>query len=117
MSEKTWCIVAHLCGLAGYVVPVIGGVGGPLIIWLMKKDVWPVVGAHALEALNFNISVLIYGFVLIAFAMVTFGLGALIAVPAGFALWILHLVCTIMAAVKVNEGKPYRYPFTLRLIK
>lgn len=117
MSEKTWCTIAHLSGLAGYVVPVIGIVGGPLIVWLMKKDESAVIGAHALEALNFNLSVLIYGFVLMAFVFGTLGFGMILAVPAGFALWILHLVCTIMAAVKANESKPYRYPLTLRLIK
>jgi hypothetical protein len=30
---------------------------------------------------------------------------------------IFWLVMTIIAALKANEGLPYRYPFTVRLIK
>ncbi|MEP6634429.1 MAG: DUF4870 domain-containing protein, partial [Luteimonas sp.] len=30
---------------------------------------------------------------------------------------IAWLVLTIIAAIKANEGKVYRYPFTLRLVK
>jgi uncharacterized Tic20 family protein len=35
-------------------------------------------------------------------------------------LWILglvNLVLVIIAAVQVHDGKPYRYPFCLRLVK
>jgi uncharacterized Tic20 family protein len=44
----------------------------------------------------------------------------LIPVLIGFAiLWVLGLVTLILviiAAIQVSDGKPYRYPFALRLI-
>ncbi len=45
----------------------------------------------------------------------------LILALIGFALlWILgvaNLVLVIIAAIQVSDGKPYRYPFCLRLVK
>ena len=40
-------------------------------------------------------------------------IGALINLVA----WLTCIVLSIMAALKVNEGVAYRYPFALRLIK
>ena len=87
------------------------------MVYLIKKDDSPLIASHAKEVLNFNISLLIYVLVLVALVMVTFGLGIFIAAPLWFALFILHLVCTILGSIKANEGKLYRYPFTLRLVK
>jgi uncharacterized Tic20 family protein len=33
------------------------------------------------------------------------------------ALWILNTVLVIIASVRAGEGKLYRYPITIRLIK
>jgi len=35
----------------------------------------------------------------------------------GTALFIAWLVMTLIAAIKASEGHPYRYPFSLRLVK
>jgi uncharacterized Tic20 family protein len=43
-------------------------------------------------------------------------LGLLIGLAA-FAVWVLLVVFSIVAAVRVNSGASYRYPFSLRLIK
>ena len=117
MGENTWCLLSHLSGLVGYLGNGIGGVIAPLIIYLVKKDTSPVIGSHAKEALNFNISVAIYALALVLLMIVTFGIGALIAVPGLIALGIFHLVFTIIAAIKANDGVLYRYPLTLRLVK
>ena len=69
------------------------------------------------SALNFNISVAIYALALVLLMIVTFGIGALIAVPGLIALGIFHLVFAIIAAIKANAGIFYRYPLTLRLVK
>ena len=117
MSDNTWSMIAHLSGLIGYLGNGIGGVIATLVIWLIKKDDSPVIESQAREALNFNISVLIYGVALVILVVITFGIGVFLAIPAGIALAIFHVVCTIIAAIKANEGKPYRYPLTLRLVK
>jgi uncharacterized Tic20 family protein len=113
-SDRTFAIVSHLVFLAGFVVP-LGSVLGPMVIWLVKKDESPHVEAHAREALNFQLSMLIYSFIL-AFMLLTIVL-ALIAIPGIIVLVILNLVFSIVAAVKASNGEFFRYPLTIRIIK
>lgn len=82
-----------------------------LIIWLAKRGDSPEIDAHGKESLNFQISMLIYS--LIA--------GVLCLVLIGFVLLgilhILNLVLVIIASIQASEGKLYRYPISIRLIK
>ena len=110
-SERTWAMLAHLSALTGLVVWVIGIVLGPLAVYLMRSDKSPFVAAHAREALNFNITVLI-GSVACCFLMLVF-VGFLL----GAALFITWLVMTLIAAIKASEGVVYHYPFALRFVK
>ena len=113
---------AHLSALVGGILTSgwAGSIGcfiGPLIIWLVKKDTMPFVDDQGKEALNFNITVGIAFFVLFLLAVLTLGIGLIIAVPLWIIIGIAWLVFTIIAAIKANEGVAYRYPFTLRLVK
>ncbi|AMW30250.1 MULTISPECIES: DUF4870 domain-containing protein [Arthrospira] len=58
-ESRTWGMIAHLSSFVGYVIPV-ANIVGPLVIWLLKKDEMPFVEDQAKEALNFQISILIY---------------------------------------------------------
>ena len=106
-----WAMLCHLSALSLYIGIPFGNILGPLIIWLMKKDEYPLVEKNGKESLNFQISVTIYGIIC----------GLLIFVFIGFlllpTLMIIQLVLTIIAAVKTSDGEHYRYPFTIRLIK
>ena len=113
---------AHLSALVGGILTSgwAGSIGcfiGPLIIWLVKKDTMPFVDDQGKEALNFNITVGIAFFVLFLLAVLTLGIGLVIAIPLWIIIGIAWLVFTIIAAIKANEGVAYRYPFTLRLVK
>jgi len=110
-NERTWGMLAHLSALVGLVVPLIGIVLGPLVVWLAKRDESVFVAAHAKEALNFNISVLLGAIVCMLLMLVFIG------VLLGTALFIAWLVMTLVAAIKASEGHPYQYPFSLRLVK
>ena len=116
-EERQWGLFGHLSSLAGLFTGGIGNIVGPLIIWLIKKDTMPFAADQAKEALNFNITLLIVGVVLIVVTLVTFFIAAIITIPLGILLGIAWLVLTIIAAMKANEGVAYRYPFTLRLVK
>lgn len=115
-EERTWALLGHLSALSAFVTG-FGGIIGPLIVWLIKRDSMPFAADQAKEALNFNITVAIIGVVLVVFTIITFGIGLLLAWPVGIALFVGWLVLTILAAVRANEGTAYRYPFTLRLVK
>ena len=115
-DERTWALIGHLSALSAFVTG-FGGIVGPLIVWLIKKDTQAFAADQAKEALNFNITVALVGVVLLIFSIVSFGIGLLLAWPAGVVLFFAWLVLTIVAAIKANEGVAYRYPFTLRLVK
>jgi uncharacterized protein len=110
-NERTWGMLAHLSALVGVVVPVIGCILGPLVVWLGRRDQSAFVEAQAKEALNFNISVVLASIVCSLLMLVFIGF-ILIA-----ALYIAWLVMTLIAAIKASEGIAYRYPYTLRLVK
>ena len=121
-EERQWAMFAHLSALVGGILTSgwAGSIGcfiGPLIIWLVKKDTMPFVDDQAKEALNFNITVAIAFFALFVIGLLTLGIGFVLAIPLWILIGIAWLVLTIIAAIKANEGKAYRYPFTLRLVK
>jgi uncharacterized protein len=109
-DDCSMAILAHLSSFAGFFVPVLGHIGGPLIVLLVRGGSSPFVSYHAREALNFNITVSILAFV---FAMLIIVLVGLLLLPLLAIGWV---VLTIVAALKAREGYGYRYPFTLRLI-
>ena len=110
-EERQWAMFAHLSALLGLVTAGWACFLGPLIIWLVKKDTMPFVDDQAKEALNFNITVMIAGAICWILVFVLIGFLLL------WALAIVWIVFTIIAAIKANEGVAYRYPFALRLIK
>ncbi len=115
-DERTWGLLGHLSALSAFVIG-IGGILGPLVIWLIKRDTLPFAGDQAKEALNFNITVALVAIGLIVLTFITFGIGALLTVPLGLALFVAWLVLTIIAAINANNGVRYRYPLTLRLVQ
>ncbi len=108
-EELNWAMGAHLAGFAGMFIP-FGNIIGPLVIMLMNKDKSEFVTEHAKESLNFQISIMIYLIVSIILCFVIVGFVTM------FAVVILQLVYTIIAAVKASEGKEYHYPLTIRFI-
>jgi uncharacterized Tic20 family protein len=107
-NARQWAMIAHLSALAGLVI----GLNwlGPLIVYLVKKDEHPFIADQSREALNFNLSVFIY---IIASAILIIVVIGLLLLPVVAIAW---LVLTIMAAVRANNGEPYRYPLTIRLV-
>ena len=115
-DERTWALLAHLSAFSAF-ISGIGCILGPMIVWLVKRDSLPFASEQAKEALNFNITVALGFVALVILTIGTFGLFVLFAVPIGLALFVAWVVLTVIAALKVNEGVAYRYPFTLRLVK
>ena len=109
-EERSLGLACHLLAFVGMVFP-FGNILGPLVIWLVKKDDSAFVDDQGKEALNFNITISIAGFV--AFLLTFVVIGAIL-LPIICIFW---LVMTIVAAVKANGGEHYRYPLKIRLIK
>lgn len=105
----------RVLAMLSHLLAIIGGLGlfAPLIIWLIKKDDpnAAFVTENAKESLNFQITVIILAVICLVLALVLIGILLL------WALGIANLVLVIIASIRSNEGKIYRYPFNFRLIK
>ena len=94
-----------------YVLAIFTGFIGPLIIWLMKKDQSQFVDDQGKEVLNWCITMVAAWIVCFILVFVLIGLFLMPLVG------LLHLIFTIMGAVRVSGGVAYRYPFAIRLLK
>ncbi len=110
-DTRTWTVLCHASALIGFVVPGVGHLLAPLIVWLIKRGESSDVDAHGKESLNFQISMLFYAIISGILCLIVIGF-ALLAI-----LHVLNVVFVIIASIKASEGKLYRYPLTLRLIK
>ena len=134
-TERHWAAMAHLSAvLLALLTSWAAGVAGALaalVVWMLKKDDSPFIAEHAREALNFNLSMVLYacGAVAVFIALVgatvlTLGLGLILTLPAGIllalacaAIAVLWLVCSIIATIKAWNGESYRYPLSIRLVR
>lgn len=108
-DERTWAMACHLAALAGYVFP-LGNILGPLVVWLVKREQFPLVDDQGKESLNFQISITLYALVAALLSLIVIGIPLLIAVL------VFQFVMILVAAVHANEGSRYRYPLTLRFV-
>lgn len=106
-NSRNLAMVSHLSAFVAFFG--IPSLVGPLVLWLLNRDD-PFVEGQAKEALNFNISFLLYG-VVAAISIVL--LVGLLALPAVLITW---FVLVIVASVKAANGEDYRYPVTIRFV-
>lgn len=134
-TDRMWAAGAHVAALlAALLTSWVAGIAGAiaaLAVWMLVRDKSAFAAEHAKEAVNFNLSMLIYacvavvtGIVLLGATVLTLGLGLLVTAPAGLLLLLLvaaiavaWFVCSLIAAFKAYDGQAYRYPITLRLFK
>ena len=109
-EARNTAVAAHLSTFAGLVVP-FGSVIGPLAVWLTRRDRDPFIDQAGQEALNFGISIAVYGLVTVVAALMLVGIPPLLV---GVVAWV---VLASLAAVKASHGQAYRYPLTMRLVR
>ena len=103
-NDKLFAIACHLCVFVGFVFVL------PLIVYLVKREESEWVTAHAREALNFHLSLLLYSICAIPLCFLLIGF----LVLAG--LGVITLVFAIVATIKAADRGFYRYPLTIRFI-
>ena len=103
-SDKILSMLSHLSALLGV------GFLLPLVVYLAMRKESEYVATNAREALNFHITVLIYGLCCIPLVFILIGIPLLIVLGLG------SLVLAIIATIKASDGRCYRYPLTLRLV-
>jgi hypothetical protein len=108
-EDRNWALASHIGGiLAAYVAL---GFIAPLIVLLLRGNQSPFVRRHAVESLNFHIFVAVLS--VIAFVLVFVGIGIVLLALLG----LYYLIGVIMGTVAASQGREFRYPVTVRLIR
>jgi uncharacterized Tic20 family protein len=114
-DDRTWILIAHYGGALGMLL--LWGWGGwiaPLIALGGRGNQSPLVRAHAVEALNFQLTWLVVSLVSFTLAVC----GSFLFVPLILlAVPIYPIIVGLIAGTKAMNGEPYRYPLTFRLVK
>jgi uncharacterized Tic20 family protein len=109
-DARLWGMLCHLAALSGWIGVPLGWILGPLVIWLIKRNDYPFVDDQGKEAVNFQLSILIYTIISIVLCLVVIGIAMLVALS------IFQIVVIIIAAIRANSGERYRYPLCIRFI-
>lgn len=114
-DERSYALFLHL-SLLGHLVLTLLVIIVPIVMWISKKDESPFIDDHGREAINFQISLLIYSILFTILAIpigfLTCGIGFVLA----FFPYILGLVGMIQASMAANRGEFYRYPMNMRFL-
>lgn len=121
-QERNWAMGCHLAALIFYIGIPLGNVLGPLVVWLLKKNESELVNQQGKEALNFQISFIVYGLVGMVLAIVLAITVVLIPVAIVIGvllilLFLLDLIFIIIAAIKTANGESFKYPLTIQFLK
>lgn len=114
-AERNAAVIAHLGGLAWVVGSWLLNIAIPLGVLLVKSDS-PYAVSQAKEALNFQISILIYCVVALFLTIITLGIALLVILPVLVIGIAVTVILAIVAAVHTSRGEAYRYPLTIRLV-
>lgn len=109
-EERNWSIFSHLGIFVGMIIP-FGSLLTPFLIWQVNKDKSDFITDHAIEALNFQITMMIVYVVCLILCFIIIG------IPMLFVAVVVDVVYSIKGAIRAGKGEYYDYPFNLRLIK
>ena len=107
-TDRRWAGVAHLSAFVAAWLAL--GFLGPLAVLIVAGRRSEFVRRHAVEAVNFNLSFMIYGTV--AWALTAVLIGFVMLVPIG----LIYLVSTLLAAGAAHHGRSFRDPMTFRFL-
>mgnify|MGYP006286540047 FL=1 len=106
VEDRALATLAHLSGLAGYIVPG-GGIIVPIVLWMTQSH-RPIIAAIARQAVLLN---------LVAFTLACIGVGlffTILLIPVVVIGWIVlglaAIGLPIYGAIKAADGVYYRYP-------
>tara|TARA_R110002073_G_scaffold40547_5_gene114991 strand:- start:97142 stop:97582 length:441 start_codon:yes stop_codon:yes gene_type:complete len=141
--EKNTSFLTHLSAFFSFVFP-FGSILGPLVMWSVNKDKSEFIDKNGIEAVNFNLSYVLYTVILgmIAFPFAfgslfrylrniddfdhfdfnfhygfdnLFGILSIGSIIAVISF--IKFILIIVAAVKASRGEVYKYPLTIKFIK
>ena len=105
-----WAMFVHLSLYCGFIIPLAGLIV-PIVLWQMKKDIWPLIDQHGKNVVNWIISVVIYSIVCFILTFVVIGAFGFIALA------IVALIFPLIGGLKANNGELWSYPLSLKILK
>lgn len=106
-EDRQWATLAHFGGFLGFVPS--------LVVFIVFRSRGPFTEQEAKEALNFTLPLTTVAVTVNILAFLPI-MGAIFGVIAVL-LWLFMTVSGVIAGIEVNKGRPYRYPFNLRIIR
>jgi len=143
--QKNIATFIHLSTFTRFIFP-FGNFIAPIVLWSLNKEKSDYIDHHGKQAINFQISILIYSLIIgcITIPFFLFGLfnhldvfdfntfnnitinvtkpSPLLYIGGalgGIAIvgFILELILILLASLKARDGEAYRYPLTIAFIK
>jgi len=143
--QKNIATFIHLSTFSRFIIP-FGNFIGPIVLWVTNKDKSEFIDTHGKQAINFQMSILLYAIILGTLTIPFFifkifsGLDFIdfnglhnfhinIGEPSpllyiggtlgAFAIigFILELVFIVIASLKARDGEIYNYPLTINFLK
>jgi uncharacterized Tic20 family protein len=143
--QKNIATFIHLSTFSRFLIP-FGNFIGPIVLWVTNKEKSTFVDAHGKQAINFQISILLYAVILgtISIPFFIFNMfdginffdfngfhdfhinigkpSPLLYIGGGLGAiaiigFILELVFIVKASLKARDGELYNYPFTINFLK
>ncbi len=109
VEEKQWALVAHFGGAVGCLFSASFGFLAPLVVYIAKGQTSQTVRAHSMAAFNFQLPVSAAGLLVSLLEACAFHW----YFPGGLLLTVIGLfgaVFGVIAGLRANEGRLYRYP-------
>lgn len=100
----------QLSAFSGYIIP-FGSIIVPVILWQVWREKDPYIDTMGREAVNFQLSMMLYYIICFVLFFVLIGMVLI------FAAMIFHLTYIIIGSVQTSRGSNYRYPIIIRFIK
>ncbi len=100
-NHKIWGILVHLSGFIGV------GFILPLVVYFAMRHESEYVAGNARSALNFHLSLLLYGICCIPLIFILVGIPLLILMA------LASFVLSIVAAIKASDGGCFHYPLSI----
>lgn len=143
--QKNIATFIHLSTFSRFLIP-LGNYIGPIILWMINKDKSEFIDTHGKQAINFQISILLYTLIIGTISIPFFifkvfnGLdfidfhgfhdfhinigepSPLLYITGGLGFlaiigFVLELVFIVIASLKARDGELYEYPLTINFLK
>ncbi|WNJ20417.1 DUF4870 domain-containing protein [Pontibacter sp. G13] len=109
LADKMMLI--HLSSLIGLVVPAVGFVLGPLVMWLLFRKAGWEIDRTGREVLNFQLSMLVGTIAAGIFSVILLGIPFLIM------FYLMQILLPVVAALKLRKGERFEYPMSYPFVK